>query len=536
MTISQPVDALAPPHDPEAEMTALGAMLAKPEALRIGLAELRATDFFRPEHADLFRLMGEIARDLEADERLDIVTVANALRAAGLCERIGGQAYLVTLIDTCPAPSNIRCYAKILRDTAALRWAMNAGAEVVRAASRPGADVSAILTACQRIGPETARRALAQNQDPGTSTPVLTCMADVTPVSVKWLWPGRIPLGRITLLVGRPGEGKSILTRDLAARISTGTPWPGGGACPTGSVLLISAEDAPDDVIRPQLDAAHADARKVHLLAAVRGFSGKNRKPFEVMFTLKDLDALEAALKTLPDCKLIVIDPIGSFIGGTTDAHRDNEVRSVLAPVAMMAAKYGPAVLVIAHRRKSTGTTYADDLALGSRAFTGIARAIWHLSRDPNDKTRRLLLPGKNNLAPEGDGFAFSIIGDPPALAWERDPVRISADDGLAAENGVDEKPGPAPDTRNRAAEWLRDLLAAGPMQVTDIQAEAEAAGYAPGRWRTVHRAKDELGIKPYKAGFSGAWTWRLPSQDATCQDPPKQEELGILASSEKSQ
>ena len=112
----------------------------------------------------------------------------------------------------------------------------------------------------------------------------------------------------------------------------------------------------------------------------------------------------------LPDCKLVVIDPIGSFLGNGTDAHRDNEVRGVLAPVAMLAEKHGPAVLVVAHRRKSAGSI-ADDLALGSRAFTGIARAVWHLTRDPDDKARRLLLPGKNNLAREGDGLAFSISG-----------------------------------------------------------------------------------------------------------------------------
>jgi len=387
------------------------------------------------------------------------------------------------------------------------------------------------IEALADAAPEWKPTADAPLPDADECQPILVCLADVKAVPVKWLWPGRIPLGRITLLVGRAGEGKSFLATDLAARITTGTPWPDGSACPIGSVIIISVEDDPGDTIRPRLDAHLADVLKVHLLSAVR-HAGKDGKPFEVMFTLRDLDALETALKTHPDCKLVMIDPIGSFIGGTTDAHRDNEVRSVLAPVAALAAKYGPAVLVIAHRRKSGGT-YADDLALGSRAFTGLARAVWHLSRDPNDKTRRLLLPGKNNLAPESDGLAFSIMGDPAALVWDRDPVTMNADEALAVENDESEKPGPAPDARSAAAEWLRDLLSAGPMAVAMIQAEAQAAGYA---WRTVHRAKDELGIKPYKAGFGGAWTWRLPSQDATCHDPPKQGELGILASSEESQ
>lgn len=334
-------------------------------------------------------------------------------------------------------------------------------------------------------------------------------------------------MGRITLLVGRPGEGKSFLTTDMAARITTGTPWPDGSDCPAGSVILISAEDDPGDTIRPRLDAHYADVRKVHLLSAVRR-TGEDGQPYEVLFTLADVAALESALKTLPDCRLIVVDPIGSFLGGDTDAHRDNEVRGVLAPVAKLAEKYGPALLVVAHRRKSAGSI-ADDLALGSRAFTGIARAVWHLSRDNENKARRLLLPGKNNLAPEGNGLAFAIVGDPAAVAWEHDPVAMSADDALAVENGIggdDHKPGPEPETRSQAAEWLRELLKAGPLESAKVKDEGKAAGYA---WRTLHRAKDELGIRPYRERFGGNWTWKLPDAPApTCQPP---EEKGNLAS-----
>lgn len=240
--------------------------------------------------------------------------------------------------------------------------------------------------------------------------PILTCMADVEPRAISWLWPGRIPLGRITLLVGRPGEGKSFFTIDAAAHVTTGTPWPDGSFCPQGSVILISAEDDPGDTIRPRLDAHYAEVRRVHLLSAVQRVDGEGQ--YERLISLADVDAIEAALVKLPDCKLIVVDPIGSFLGVGTDSHRDNDVRSVLAPIAKLAEKYGPAVLVVAHRRKSAGTV-ADDLALGSRAFTGIARAVWHLTRDTDNKERRLLLPGKNNLAREKDGLAFSIIGEP---------------------------------------------------------------------------------------------------------------------------
>jgi putative DNA primase/helicase len=338
--------------------------------------------------------------------------------------------------------------------------------------------------------------------------PILQCLADIEPAAVKWLWPGRVPLGRITLLVGRPGEGKSFLTTYMAARVSSGSPWTDGSECPHGSVILISAEDDAADTIRPRLDAHYADVRRVHLLSMVRRIEADGEH-HDVMFTLADLEAMETALKALSNCRLVVVDPIGSFLGGRTDAHRDNEVRAVLAPVAKLAEKYGPAVLVVAHRRKSSGNI-ADDLALGSRAFTGIARSVWHLTHDGDNRSRRLLLPGKNNLVPEGTGLAFTICGQPPAISWEREPVAMSADDALSVENGDEKKkPGPEPQARNQAVGWLRDLLGAGPMAAGKIKEEAEGAGYA---WRTVHRAKDDLGIQPYRDQFGGAWMWKLPS------------------------
>lgn len=366
----------------------------------------------------------------------------------------------------------------------------------------------------------TTKNATAIAGRDGGPGPVLTCMADVEASKIAWLWPGRVPLGRITLLVGRPGEGKSFLTIDMAARVTTGTPWPDGSECPAGSVILVSAEDDPADTIRPRLNAHRADCRGVHLLSAVRRV-GEDGQHHDVMFTLADVASLEAALRRLPDCRLIVVDPIGSFLGGDTDAHRDNEVRGVLAPVARLAEKYGPAVLVVAHRRKSTGSV-ADDLALGSRAFTGIARAVWHLSRDGKNKARRLLLPGKNNLAREGDGLAFAITGDPPRLAWEHDPVRMSADDGLAVENGGGDGPGRNPDEHDDAAEWLRAELAdLEEHPVENLRHDAQDAGIA---WRTVQRAAITLRVLRHRSGFGGGFAWRLPRLGAdagqSCHNP----------------
>ncbi|HEX8915005.1 MAG TPA: AAA family ATPase, partial [Humisphaera sp.] len=376
--------------------------------------------------------------------------------------------------------------------------------------------------------------------------PVLTCMADVQPRAVDWLWDGRFALGRQSLIVGVPGGGKSFLTCEMAAHVTTGTPWPDGSPCPRGSVLLICAEDDPADTIRPRLDACGADVSKVHILRGVRRVSADGDAD-EVMFKLADVKELERALRQIRDCLLVVVDPIGSFLGGGADAHRDNEVRGVLAPLSLLAERYGVAVVLVAHRRKSSAGS-ADESTLGSRAFTGLARAVWHLSRDPDDPGRRLLLPGKNNLAAASTGLAFRLVGGPtPAVEWEDAPVAMTADDALVAErrrmsgddggSGRDDgdardrgraeplRPGPKAVARTAAEHWLTALLANGGMRVGrhekpeegTIAAAARAAGFS---WGTLRRAREALGIVPVKAEFNDGWYWQLPPADDGDEPP----------------
>ena len=342
--------------------------------------------------------------------------------------------------------------------------------------------------------------------------PRITCLGDVQPQAVEWLWPGHIPLGAISLIVGRPGEGKSFLSCDLAARISTGTPWPDGSPCARGSVLYMVAEDTAEHVIRPRLDAHHADVWKCHVLEgglittpATPDADGATR---EMYLSLADLPLIETTLSFRPDTRLLIVDPVGSFLAAKTDAHRDNEVRSVLTPIAKLAERLKLAVLLIAHRRKS-GADFADDLVLGSRAFTGIARSVWHLSCDPENPDRRLFLPGKNNLARRQQGYAFSITDDPARLYWERDRIDLSADAGLAAEQSVDHgQRGRPPAARDAAAEWVVMELKNGARPAGEIQEAAESAGYS---WSTIKRAAEVVGVVRKPRGFGQGYSWELP-------------------------
>lgn len=338
--------------------------------------------------------------------------------------------------------------------------------------------------------------------------PDLVCMADVEPQAVPWLWPGRIPLGRITLLVGRPGAGKSFLTCDLAARISTNSHWPDPGfnKASLGDTLLICAEDDPADTIRPRLNAAGADCRRVHLLKAAKLIEADGKET-SVAFDLSNVELIRDALDRLPGCKLVIVDPIGSYLGGRVDAHRDNEVRSVLAPLAALASERNVAVLLVCHTRKALAS-FADDTALGSRAFVGLARSVLHLTADDNDRDRKLLLPGKCNLSASPPGLAFRIVGEPARIEWEPEPLEgFHADDAMTPGEKEPSR-GPAPTTRDAATDWLADLLKDGPVAVDEIKKQAKDAGLA---WRTIRRANEVLGIVPRKRTFAGGWEWALP-------------------------
>jgi putative DNA primase/helicase len=341
-----------------------------------------------------------------------------------------------------------------------------------------------------------------KEQSKKTVRPNIVCMGDITPRSVRWLWQGRIAAGRISLIVGQPGGGKSFVTCDMAARVSTGTDWPDGSPCDVGCVLFVTAEDDPADTIRPRLDACGADTTRIHLLAGalVRRADGNDD---EIMFSLSELRILEEALEHIPDCRLIVIDPIGSFMGGKTDAHRDNEVRSLLAPLAKLAERTGVAVVMVAHNRKSTASS-ADDTVLGSRAFTGLARSVWHLMRDPEDRHRRYLLAGKSNLAAESEGLAFSISGNPACVHWEEEAVSMSADDGMAAAQAAQQQQ-TNPKAIDGAIEWLTDRLSRGDEEANSLKNDAERAGH---KSRTIDRAAQVVVKRRYRVGGKHGPMW----------------------------
>jgi len=256
------------------------------------------------------------------------------------------------------------------------------------------------------------------------------------PARLQWLWPARIPLGKVTLIFGDPSLGKSLVTLDIAARVSRGMPWPDapGERTTPGGVLILTAEDDMADTVRPRLDAAGADVTRIVALQAVKRADG-GRAYFNLA---DDLLALEDAIRRTPDARVVIFDPITAYCSGT-DTHKCAEVRAALAPLSDLAARYGVAILAITQMNKATGGR-ALYRAMGSLAFVAAAQFGWLVVADDQNPKRRLFLAAKSNLSKEPSGLAYSVqamtldgLGPVPRVVWEDGPVSQTADAALAA-------------------------------------------------------------------------------------------------------
>lgn len=330
-------------------------------------------------------------------------------------------------------------------------------------------------------------------------------LSEVEPELVEWLWPGRIPLGKLTIIDGDPGLGKSTLAGgEIAARVTTGSPWPDGQPCPRGAVVLLSAEDGLGDTIRPRLDAHGADSSLVVAFEAVEYGPDEERLPSLAL----DVARIESAVRR-EGALLVIVDVLMAFLGSRTDSYRDQDIRSALMPLVKMAERTGCAVICLRHLSK-TGGPNALYRGGGSIGIIGAARAGLLVAPDPEDPTRRVLAVTKNNLAAPVPALAFRLVPDD-----ERGCARIEWD-GETAHTAADLLVTTDPEERSagdEAVAFLTDLLADGPVPAKKVKAAARDAGIAE---RTLDRAKKRAGVTTTRDGFGaeGKWLWSLIATD----------------------
>jgi putative DNA primase/helicase len=240
----------------------------------------------------------------------------------------------------------------------------------------------------------------------------MICSQDIKPKAIDWLWSDRFALGKISMIAGMPGLGKSQLTCHMASVVSRGGEWPNNeGRAPEGTVILLSAEDDAADTLVPRLMAAGADRSSVQIIKAVKEPVKNGHDAEERQFNIvDDIKKLCAAIEYLGDVKLVVIDPITAYLGDDkkTDSHKNASVRAALAPLQALAEEHGFACILVSHLNKGGGQE-ALTLVLGSIGFVAAARASYLVVGEPETE-RVLFLPMKNNVGAPRPGLAFTKV------------------------------------------------------------------------------------------------------------------------------
>lgn len=359
------------------------------------------------------------------------------------------------------------------------------------------------------------RSQLPRRHDPDheSEAAISVRLSDVREESVEWLWPLRVPLGKLTLLAGDPGLGKSFMTIDMAARVSTGRSWPDspGIPQPVGSVVMFNCEDDVADTVLPRLVKAGGDPAKVIAIQGIRTTDSKGKTRERGFMLDRDLPTLIETVAANPDTRLLVIDPISAYCGGT-DTHKNADVRGMLAPLAAMASKYRIAVVMVTHLSKGSKEK-AVYRSMGSLAFAAAARAVWHVAKDHDDPDRRLLLLTKMNVCEESAGLAYRL--EDGVVCWEEGSVTMSADDHMANDGFKSQGSTDTGQAVVDAADWLADRLSDRSLAAVTIQDLADDEGIS---WTTMKRAKKKAAVQTQRVGFgkgSVVW-WTLPPPDST--------------------
>jgi hypothetical protein len=320
--------------------------------------------------------------------------------------------------------------------------------------------------------------------------------SEIRPVEVDWLWPGYLARGKLAVLEGDPGMGKSLLTIDLMARLSRGGPFPNGAPLQEARTsILLSAEDDLADTVRPRAEAAGADLDRLLF----------PRFPDQLPLLPDEIEDLEfLMLKHRP--ALAVLDPLVAFLPPHLAVSNDQCMRLALTPLASSSAHFRCAVLAVRHLTKNPRDR-AIYQGQGSLGIVAAARTALFVGPHPTDPDQRVLAVSKSNVGAQPPALGYRIVGTPagPKIEWTG-PVDVTAD-GLCERR----KRLAALRPRERAVDWLRRELAAGPRPAADVYAAVAAAGIPE---RTLERAKKELGAPSHRATVAagrGEWYWYDP-------------------------
>jgi KaiC/GvpD/RAD55 family RecA-like ATPase len=317
-------------------------------------------------------------------------------------------------------------------------------------------------------------------------------MSEIATEAIKWLWYPYIPFGKITVIQGDPGDGKTTAVLAIAAAVTTGKPLPESKET-VGPVAVIfqTAEDGLGDTIKPRLEQAGADCERVIVIDET-----------DKALSLLDKRIETALLQT--GAKLLILDPLQAYLGADVDMHRANEIRPVLKRISTIAEQTGCAVVVVGHLNK--GTSKSQYRGLGSIDIQAAARSVITVGRVKGKQYVRAIAQGKNNLAPEGRTIGFELDPD-TGFKWTG-VLEMTIDDLLSGSM-------PERDTTyDRAVDFLKNELAGGRRPAAELFKKAAEQDISE---KTLRNAKKALDVNVTKDGKR--WFWAMPTAQLQLED-----------------
>lgn len=336
----------------------------------------------------------------------------------------------------------------------------------------------------------------------------LTAAAAIKPTAIRWLWPGWLPRGKLAILAGAGGSGKTTLVIGLIGTLSSGGVWPDGERCAErGNSIIWSSEDDPADTLVPRLIAAGADLSKVHFVEGRINGLGE-REPFD---PARDFDLLKEAVLSIGSVSLLLLDPIVNLVRG--DMNQPNQVRRSLQALVDFADAQGCAVIGISHFSKGSGASAPTERVIGSQAFGALARVVLVAAKQEHTEAR-VLARAKSNIGSDDGGVSYVIEQctiaegiETTRISWG-DLVEGSARDILAEAERLEGESEPDADD---PVEALRRILSSGAMTGKEAKNLMKGEGYTE---KQIRRAREKLEISVRREGFGKDISsyWSLPA------------------------
>jgi archaellum biogenesis ATPase FlaH len=333
------------------------------------------------------------------------------------------------------------------------------------------------------------------------------CMDEVERVSLEWVWPGWLPKGKLVILDGDPGSGKSAITTHLAAIMSVGGRLPDGTITKPANVLFIAVEDDPGDTIRPRLEEAGADLTRIFFANLVTDNEGERTPDLE-----RDMAALRELIER-HEITFVVLDPLMALLGEKVNAYRDQDIRRITTPLALIAQETGCVILAVRHLTKGGGSN-AVYRGGGSIGIIAAARLGMMVGKDPDDETMRVLAVTKVTSAAESPSLRYRVVpspGDPtiPIIEWHGSSPYGATD--LISEHDDDDR-----SALTEAKEFIRQELADGPREAIYMEKEARRAGISPTTLNRAKRQMPEVTSDRHGFGSGSKWMWEFRAKMVT--------------------